>query len=74
MRTQNRSSTVRKQVKRNFAHYAILWSTIKKKKQRRVSTPRWNLMEHIHNNLIKLGGSLLNVPKKLKKIVIKTQN
>jgi hypothetical protein len=32
-------------------------------------------MEHIHNNLMKLGGSLGNVPQKWKKIlVIKTRN
>jgi hypothetical protein len=29
-------------------------------------------MEHIHNNLMKLGGSLGNVSQKLKKLVIKT--
>jgi hypothetical protein len=30
-------------------------------------------MEHIHNNLMKLGGSLVIVPQRLKKLVIKTQ-
>jgi hypothetical protein len=29
-------------------------------------------MEHIHNNLLTLGGSLGNVPQKLKIVVIKT--
>jgi hypothetical protein len=29
-------------------------------------------MEHIHNNSMKLGGSLGNVPQKLKKLVIIT--
>jgi hypothetical protein len=33
----------------------------------------WHLMEHIQNNLMKLGGSLVNVPQKLKELVIKTQ-
>jgi hypothetical protein len=33
----------------------------------------WHLMGHIHNNLIKLGGSLGNVPQKWKKLVIKTR-
>jgi hypothetical protein len=33
----------------------------------------WNLMEHIHNNLMKLGGSLGNVPHKNEKLVIKTR-
>jgi hypothetical protein len=27
----------------------------------------WHLMEHIHNNLMKIGGSLGKVPQKLKK-------
>jgi hypothetical protein len=31
-----------------------------------------NLMEHIHNNLIKIGGSLGNVPQKLKILVFGT--
>jgi hypothetical protein len=31
----------------------------------------WHLMEHIHNNLMKLGGSLGNVPQKLKKTCYK---
>jgi hypothetical protein len=30
-------------------------------------------MEHIHNNLMKLWGSLGNIPQKLKKLVIKTR-
>jgi hypothetical protein len=29
--------------------------------------------EHVKKNLMKLGGSLGNVPKKLKKLVLKTQ-
>jgi hypothetical protein len=31
----------------------------------------WYLMEHIHNDLMKLGGSLGNVPQKLKKTCYK---
>jgi hypothetical protein len=27
------------------------------------------LMEHIHNNLMKLGGSLANVPQKMKNLL-----
>jgi hypothetical protein len=33
----------------------------------------WHLMEHIHNNLMKLGGSLGNISPKFKKLVIKTR-
>jgi hypothetical protein len=33
----------------------------------------WHLMEHTHNNLMQLGGSLGNVRQKLKKLVIKTR-
>jgi hypothetical protein len=33
----------------------------------------WHLMEDIHNNLMKWGGSLSNIPQIFKKLVIKTQ-
>jgi hypothetical protein len=32
---------------------------------------RWHWMELIHNNLMKLGGSLGNVPQKMKKTCYK---
>jgi hypothetical protein len=34
---------------------------------------RWHLWEHIHNNLMQLGGPLGNVPQKIKKLVKKTR-
>jgi hypothetical protein len=34
----------------------------------------WRWIEHIDNNLMKLGGSLGNVAQKFKKLFIKTMN
>jgi hypothetical protein len=41
--------------------------------QSQIRSSSFNFMEHIHNNIIKLGGSLGNVPRKNEKLVIKTR-